>query len=114
MKNALPQITRYAVTYVNRDGFRVLAHANQGRNHFETLEEAQTHIAATLANNSRDTLESVFGPHLDTLEATPTKCYSHGDAIGTVFPGYYPERDLTSDKAEKAALRKVFADELRA
>lgn len=75
--------TRYAITKINTYGLRVLAFANQGRNHFDTKAKAEAHLAAVLKNNSADTLRSVYG---DTtkMRVDPVECYDHGDAVGTV------------------------------
>jgi hypothetical protein len=76
----------YALTFVNKDGFRILAQANQGRNHFKTKEEANQHLKAVIQNNSPSTLESIYGKEgLKTLEVRPVNCYDHGDAMGIYF-----------------------------
>lgn len=75
---------RYAITKINKDGDRVLAFANQGRNHFDTQEAAERHLRATLENNTADTLRSVYGD-VSKMEVRPVECYEHGDAIGIYF-----------------------------
>lgn len=76
--------TRYAITKIQRDGLRVLALANQGRNHFDTKPEAEQALQAILQNNSADTLKSVYGDLLK-MRVDPVECYDHGDAKGTVL-----------------------------
>lgn len=73
--------TRYAVTKINEDGYRVLACANRGQYHFLNRVEAQTFLDNILKNNSEDMLRSVYG---DTtkMRVDPIECYHHGDAIG--------------------------------
>lgn len=72
----------YAVTHINKDGYRVLSRPNQGRNHFATASDAQHMIDAMLKNNSLDTLESVYGKDgARTFEVRKIKCYDHGDMI---------------------------------
>lgn len=70
-------MTRYAITHVDKKlGLRRLTHANQGRNHFLTQQEAQEHLDAI-----RDSLrDKVLGDEADSLKVTPIDCYDHGDA----------------------------------
>jgi len=86
---SLSNITRYAITKVNKDGLIVLASANQGRNHFDTEEQATKHLALLRANNSNDNLKYFADGHPEKLAVRAIECYHHGDAIGTVF-GYDP------------------------
>lgn len=76
--------TRFVITKIDKDGLRVLAVANQGRNHFDTKAEAKAHLKAILSNNSANTLKSVFG---DTtkMKVIAAPCYDHGDCMHTVF-----------------------------
>lgn len=74
--------TRYAITKVNRDGFRVLAFANQGRNHFDTKAAAEKHLRAVIANNSDDKVRMVYGD-VSKIRVDPVQCYDHGDAIAS-------------------------------
>jgi len=81
-------ITRYVVTYVNRDGMRQLAHAQQGRHTYATADEADAWIRAALANNSRETLESVYGgaAGVASLAVRPCACWpGHFDPVGIYF-----------------------------
>lgn len=76
-------ITRYAITHLNEHGDRVLSFPNQGRNHFDTPEEAQKRIAAVLNNNTIDLLISIYGDGgVKSLEVRPVKCYENGDVYG--------------------------------
>jgi len=70
----------FAVTYVNKDGMRTLFRANQGRNHFPTLEAAEIWFQAVSNNNSNDILEEY-----PNREIRPVLCYPHGDAVGVYF-----------------------------
>ena len=74
----------YAITHKHRNGFRTLSFANQGRNHFNTREEAVNRLKAMLLNNSKDTLISVYG-NIDSFEVRPIECYDHGDAKRIYF-----------------------------
>ena len=102
--------TRYAITHINREGFRQLTCANQGRNHFDTFEEAMKRREAMLANNVESTLVQTFGPHfLKTVAVRPVECYPSGDAESCYFDHYSPEHDLVSTPEQKAALVRAFA-----
>jgi hypothetical protein len=76
-------VIRYVVTYVNRDGMRTLVGAAQGRNTYDTAEQAQKWIDAARKNNSASTL-AMFGVP-DTLEVRSCLCYHHGDPKGIWF-----------------------------
>ncbi len=102
--------TRFAVTHINRHGFRQLSFANQGRNHFDTYALARLHILAMIRNNSGATIADVYGPHPETLDARPVLCYDHGDATAIYFDGYAPEYDLVSTPSEKAAMVRAMRD----
>lgn len=77
--------TRYAITFIDKDGNRALAMANQSRNHFDTQKEADDYLTVMKSVNSADTLKSLFGD-IETLRADPIECYNHGDATRTIFP----------------------------
>ena len=53
---------RYAITHINEDGYRQLAFANQGRNHFDDRDSAKLHLEMTLKHNNEKILKSVYGP----------------------------------------------------
>lgn len=70
---------RFAITHLQKDGLRALAFANQGRNHYDTKEQADTALEAMRAS-----LQSTLG--MVALEVRPVDCYEHGDAKGIYFP----------------------------
>lgn len=77
-------VTRYVVTHVNKDGWRTLAHAQQGRCTYETPEAAQAWIDAARANTGNN-LQSVY-PSPDSLEVRPCECWPvHFDPKGIWF-----------------------------
>lgn len=70
--------TMYAITVHTEDpNYRVLAFSNQGRNHFETREEAENWLEAMRKNNTPETLKQL---KLDKSQVDPIVCYKHGDA----------------------------------
>lgn len=79
-------VTRYVVTYLNRDGMRTLAHAQQGRHTYATGGEAQDWINAARAN-SPEALETVYGADgAASLAVRPCECWpGHFDPIGVWF-----------------------------
>jgi hypothetical protein len=84
-------ITRFLLSYVNRDGIRTIFGANQGRNFFDTEGAAQKHMRAVLLNNAADKLTSTFGPLvIESLRVTPAECYENGDAFGIYFGDLVP------------------------
>lgn len=78
------RVRRFAITHINRDGLRTLSFANQGRNHFDTREAAEEHLAAVKKNNSIFTLHHLYGD-VDKMEVREVECYLHGDATGIYF-----------------------------
>jgi hypothetical protein len=76
-------VVRYVITHVGKYSMRTLAQSAQGRYTYATEAEAQTMIDAMMANNSRATLESVYGL---PLEVRPCKCYpGHFDPQSVYF-----------------------------
>lgn len=71
----------YAITHINKDGYRTLTFANQGRNHFNTPEEAENAMRV-FEPGLRD---KILGNLADTLQVRPVDCYEHGDAKGIYF-----------------------------
>ena len=69
--------TRYAITHINKDGDRVLTFANQGRNHYDTMTEAQ--LALEMYAPS---LDQKTGVNVETLAVVAIDCYDNGDAKG--------------------------------
>lgn len=67
-------VTRYVPTYINKDGERTLMRAAQGRNTFDTPEEAQRWIDAVTENNSNENIESVWGSN-PRFEVRPCPCW---------------------------------------
>lgn len=78
--------TRFVITKLDNSGLRTLACANQGRNHYDTQQEAERSLVAILnpSVNSADTLKSVFGD-VSQMKVLAVPCYDHGDAMHTVF-----------------------------
>jgi hypothetical protein len=75
--------TRYAITNINKDGLRILSFANQGRNHFDSREDAESWLSAM--RGDMRSLRVVLGEQVDTLRVDAVECYDHGDAVRTVF-----------------------------
>lgn len=71
---------RFAVTHINKDGMRTLSFGNQGRNHYDTFEDAAMMIDAMRRNNSPERIAQFYGTP-DTLEVRD----AHGDAKGIYF-----------------------------
>jgi hypothetical protein len=69
---------RFTITHVNADGLRALTLANQGRNHYDTREEAD----AALEKLKTSLRERILGDRADTLLVSEIECYGHGDAVG--------------------------------
>ena len=74
-------MTKYAITHINKDGMRTLTFANQGRNHYDTMTEAELALLTF-----KPGLERVIGAKgVASLEVRPVDCYDHGDAKGVWF-----------------------------
>lgn len=69
-------VTRYVLTYVNREGQRTLMLPAQGRRTFATAAEAQAYLSAILntETNSAETLRSVWGDN-PRCEVRPVECW---------------------------------------
>jgi hypothetical protein len=79
-------VTRYVPTYINKDGAHCLMRAAQGRDTFETAEDAQRWLDAVLSNphNSPDTLTELWGD-LSKCEVRAWACYpNHFDPTHTL------------------------------
>lgn len=75
-------VTRFGITKINKDGQRQLAVAAQGRNMKDTRAEAEEQLRQILSNNSKSTLESVYGD-ISKMTVEPFECYAeHGDPVG--------------------------------
>lgn len=73
--------TRYAITHVHKGGLRGLSFANQGRNHFDTQQEAAEALLAYM--RPEHGLDRVLTPEqFKTLRVDSIICHDHGDAIG--------------------------------
>lgn len=70
---------RFAPTYINKDGMRTLARANQGHNHFDTREDAEKWLAAVLSNPNSD--KRMWGD-VSKMRVDAIECHDHGDALG--------------------------------
>jgi hypothetical protein len=77
-----PNVWRYVITHLDKEGGRRLAEAAQGQYTYATAEDAQRRIDAMMTNNSRATLESVFGL---PLEVRRCECYWHHDPVEHYF-----------------------------
>lgn len=99
--------TRYAITHINREGFRQLSLTNQGRNHFDTHDAAKTYLVAMIQNNSGKTIADTFGPWPETLDVRPVECWDHGDAKAFYFDDYSPAHDLKTPENEKEAFARA-------
>lgn len=75
---------KFALTFVDSQGLRVLAHANDGRNTWKTKKEGETYLNNMLKNNSKETLESIFGEN-PQFEVREVVCYSNGEVTQAVF-----------------------------
>lgn len=69
--------TMYAITHISH-GLRRLTFANQGRNHYERPEQAQSALNRYLAGLRSAGTEM----EMRTLQVRPVECYEHGDAVG--------------------------------
>lgn len=80
-------VTRHVVTYINRDGARVLFGAAQGRHTYATPADAAGHLQAVLSNNSESNLADIYGPQaIGTFEVRPAECYpGHFDPMSVWF-----------------------------
>jgi hypothetical protein len=75
---------KFALTFVDSQGLRVLAHANDGRRTWKTKKEGETHLTNMLKNNDKETLESIFGEN-PQFEVREVVCYSNGEVTQAVF-----------------------------
>jgi hypothetical protein len=76
-------VMRYAITNIGKDGLRALTFDNNGRNHYDTREAAESALAGYKQPHS---LPRVLTPEqVASLQVTEVECYDHGDATHTVF-----------------------------
>ena len=76
---------KYAVTFKNKDGLRVLTRQNTANNFHSTKKAGETWLNSMLANSSKDTVKQVFGDKPD-FKVIQVECYENGDCTRTVFP----------------------------
>lgn len=69
----------FAITYIGQHGMRTLAFANQGRNHYETREQADEFLELY----KPDLAGRISNHH--SLEVREVTCYDHGDAVSIYF-----------------------------
>lgn len=76
--------TRYVISYLNKDGCRMIAGACQGRNTKATQKEAKKYLRDFLKNNSEENLISIFGKQaMGTFKVSAVECYpGHNDPKG--------------------------------
>lgn len=76
--------TRYVVSKIDKDGFRTMIGAVQGRNTYATPEEAQTHLDQLLSANTSERLEEVWGKQVTgTFKVSAVECWpGHNDPKG--------------------------------
>lgn len=79
-------VTRYVPTYVNKEGMRTLMRNAQGRDTFQTAQEAQDWIAAVTANNNADTIKQIWGDNAN-FEVRPCLCW----------PGHFDPKSVWFD-----------------
>lgn len=78
-------VTRFVVTYVNKDGMRTLAHHQQGRWTHATPADAHADLNAMLDNNSPERVASIWGKN-PRFEVRPCECWPvHFDPKGIWF-----------------------------
>lgn len=82
-----PTVTRYAIT-IKSGEHRILLAANQGRDHYSSIQDAEAYLVALKSQDGNDyRIDSMFGTgSFDTLRVDPISCYPNGDAIGTILP----------------------------
>lgn len=84
---------RYAITYLAANGLRTLMFANQGRNHYDTKEQADRALLEYV--HVGDLRAKVLHDRAGTLEVRPVDCYEHGDAKGIYFPTNMQQVSIT-------------------
>lgn len=103
----------WAITHIDRSGFRTFTHSNTGRHHHPSKEKAEDSLCAILKNNGAHRLADVFGPHfIQTARVDWVECHDHGDRMGGGKDSrgqlYFPEFDtVTKTKREKDVIAEV-------
>lgn len=78
-------VIRYAPTYVNARGDRVLMLSMQGRDTFVTASDAAVHFDNIIKNNSPDRIRELWGEN-PQFEIRPVRCYvGHFDPVALYF-----------------------------
>lgn len=81
-------VIRYVLTHLKEPDFRIMNYPHQGRYTFETREEAEAQLKATIENNNSETLKQIYGEN-PKFEVRDCRCYSgHFDPMQTVFKTY--------------------------
>jgi hypothetical protein len=88
--------TRYVITMLDKSGFRCLACTNWAQYHHDRKADAEKMLKAMLANNSADTLRSVYGD-VTKMKVMPAECYDHGECTGTHGFGYEGDDPLLKE-----------------
>lgn len=72
---------RYVLSFINKDGCRVLVNPMQGRYTYATQEEARKRLGNLLSANTEDQLKNVFGPQsIGTFKVSAVECWpGHND-----------------------------------
>lgn len=77
---------RYNISFVNREGVRVMLGPNQGRHMLVTLDEAERFLKDLLLNTGVERLSEIYGPQSTGTFRTDTfECYDNGDAV-SIYP----------------------------
>lgn len=90
---------RYNVSYINKDGDRVLFGPNQGRHFSDTRAEKEAWLQACLENTGEDILVHICGNQSrGTFRVDPFDCYENGDAVGIYVKEHDDSQAITSLK----------------
>lgn len=75
---------RYVVTFVNKDGIRIIAHPATGLFTHDTPQSAQRWLNACLKNNSTGMLKYVYG-ETPQFEVRPCECWPDNEPKDIYF-----------------------------
>jgi hypothetical protein len=102
----MDSVIRYVPTYVNKDGIRTLMLPAQGRNTFETCEQAQQWIDSVIRNNSE--VRSIWGGN-PRFEVRPCPCWPrHFDPQTIWFEPQPARRDgIRNQYADSSLIFKI-------
>ena len=77
---------RFNISFINRDGVRIMLGANQGRRMFVDLDGAELFLKDLLRNTGEERLAQIYGPQsIGTFRTDAFECYDHGDAV-SIYP----------------------------